>query len=136
MVNSECYIMGKQIDAREIGPNDILRFLLEIIGLIIYGYWGFIQDIFPLNYVLMIALPVIVAIVWGVFRVPDDPSSSGNAPIVVPGIVRLLLELAIFVCASVLLYISGLTLIAIIFMIVVIIHYGFSYQRITWLLRQ
>ena len=128
--------MGKQLDTREIGPNDILRFLLEIVSLIIYGYWGFIQDIVPLNYVLMIALPVIVAIVWGVFRVPDDPSSSGNGPIVVPGIVRLLLELAIFVCASVLLYISGLILIAIVFIIVVIIHYGFSYKRITWLLRQ
>ena len=128
--------MKEKINQRKIGPNDILRFLLEIVSLIIYGYWGFIQDIVPLNYVLMIALPVIVAIVWGVFRVPDDPSSSGNAPIVVPGIVRLLFELAIFVCVSVLLYISGLILIAIVFIIVVIIHYGFSYKRITWLLKQ
>ena len=135
MVNFEFCIMGKQIDTRNIGPNDLLRFLLEITSLIAYGYWGFVQDIAPLNYILMIILPVIVAIMWGVFRVPDDPSSSGKAPIVVPGIIRLLLELAIFIGASYWFYISGLMVFGIIFMIIVIIHYIISYKRINWLLK-
>ncbi|MBN2245139.1 MAG: DUF2568 domain-containing protein, partial [Candidatus Aminicenantes bacterium] len=33
---------------------------------------------------------------WGTFRVPGDSSSSGKAPIPIPGFLRLFLELVIF----------------------------------------
>ena len=40
-----------------------------------------------------IQTPIIIAVVWGTFAVPDDPSRSGAAPIVVAGFVRLAIEL-------------------------------------------
>ncbi len=37
-----------------------------------------------------------MAICWGIFNVPDDPARSGQAPVLVPGWFRLLLEIALF----------------------------------------
>ncbi|MFW9794532.1 MAG: YrdB family protein, partial [Candidatus Thorarchaeota archaeon] len=80
---------------KSVGANDVLRFILELWALVAYGYWGLNQSFGVLNYLLMIALPVVVAILWGTFAVPDDPSRSGGAPVPVPGLVRLILELLI-----------------------------------------
>jgi hypothetical protein len=46
------------------------------------------------RYALVIGMPVLAAAAWGTFAVLNDPSRSGNAPVPVPGYVRLLLELA------------------------------------------
>jgi hypothetical protein len=52
----------------------------------------------------MILIPLLAATAWGVFNVKGDPSRSGKAPVPVPGIVRLLLELAFFGSATLALF--------------------------------
>jgi hypothetical protein len=113
-----------------------VRFLLEIAALIAMGYWGWHQSDGALRYVLAIGIPVVAAALWGTFAVPDDKSRSGKAPVPVPGVVRLILELAFFAFAVWALFNSGLVTSAIGTGIVIVIHYAVSYERIAWLLRQ
>ena len=116
--------------------NLAVRFLLEIAGLAAIAYWGWSQHDGVLRFILAIGLPLLAAVLWGTFAVPDDPSRSGKAPVPVPGIVRLLLELAFFAFAAWALYDAGNTTLALVLSAIVAIHYALSYDRIAWLLRQ
>lgn len=113
--------------------NLALRFLLELAALFILGFWGAHQATGFMKYVWMLGLPVAAAAVWGIFRVENDP---GKAPIVVPGIVRLLIEVAYFSTAVSFLYQLQYLHIAIVFGIIVILHYCVSYDRVIWLIKQ
>lgn len=113
-----------------------LRFILEVLALVVMAVWGWQQADGVLRIILAIGLPLIAMVVWGVFNVPDDSSRSGKAPVVVPGIVRLLIELALFALATWLLFSVGQTTPGIIFAIIVVVHYALSYDRIAWLLGQ
>ena len=81
-----------------------LRFLLELTALASAGYWGFTYFEGPLRIVSAAALPIIAAVLWATFAVPNDPSRSGSAPVAVPGMLRLALELAIFALPALGLY--------------------------------
>ena len=116
--------------------NLVVRFILELSALIAIGYWGWTTGDGWLRFGLAIGLPIIAAMLWGTFTVPDDPSRSGKAPVPVPGIVRLALELGLFAFAVWALYDTGLTRLSIILAVVVIIHYIVSYDRIGWLIKQ
>lgn len=116
--------------------NLAVRFLLELCALAAIAYWGWTQHSGLLRYLLAIGGPLVAAVLWGTFRVPDDGSSSGRAPVPVPGLVRLVLELAFFTFAAWGLYDAGQTLLALILAGVVVLHYLLSYNRIAWLLRQ
>lgn len=121
------------------GSNPInlgFRFLLEMTALFIYGYWGWHASTGPLRYLLTLGLPLVAAVLWGTFRVPGDSSSSGKAPIPIPGFLRLFLELVIFSLAVFLLITSGKEGLGWIFAGAVFIHYLLSYDRIFWLLKQ
>ncbi|MBN1452969.1 MAG: YrdB family protein [Anaerolineales bacterium] len=115
--------------------NLAVRFLLEIIALVAIGALAKAQFPGALGFILMIALPLFAAVVWGTFNVKGDPSRSGKAPVPVPGIVRLLIELDIFGCATWALFslnpASGW-----IFGLVTLAHYILSYDRIAWLLKR
>lgn len=113
--------------------NLALRFILELVGLFAYGYWGWTQHSGLPRWLWTLGLPVIAALAWGTFRVPGDP---GNAPVAVPGWVRLLLEAVYFGGAVWALYASGRGNWALVFALVVVIHYAVSYDRLQWLLRQ
>lgn len=113
-----------------------IRFLLELAALYSMGLWGWKQSEGPLRYLLALGIPVLFAIAWGTFAVPDDPSRSGAAPIPVPGFLRLLLELAFFFVAAWMLHNVGLTTQACVFGVIVLVHYVVSYDRILWLLKQ
>jgi hypothetical protein len=79
------------------GSNPInlaLRFILEIAALFALGYWGWTQHDGVWRFVWGIGLVILAAVIWGTFAVPDDPSRSGNAPVPVPGALRLVIELA------------------------------------------
>jgi hypothetical protein len=115
--------------------NLAVRFLLEIAALLALGYWGFDQHSGIWRFVLGLGLPVLAAIAWGTFAVPDDRSRSGSAPVPVPGAVRLILELALFGLASWALYDAGRPVLALILAGVTVVHYVVSYDRIAWLLR-
>jgi hypothetical protein len=115
--------------------NLTFRFLLELAALVSMGYWGWTQHEGFGRFLWTIALPIIAAILWGTFAVPDDPSRSGNAPVPVPGWLRLLLELAFFSAGAFLLVLAERTSLGTGLGVAVFIHYVLSYDRIIWLLR-
>jgi hypothetical protein len=120
------------------GSNPInlaVRFLLELIALAIFGYRGWALGEGSVRYIWMLTLPIIAAALWGIFRVPGDPSSSGEAPVRIPGWLRLVLELAIFSAATWALASLGSMNLAAIFGGLVGVHYLLSWDRIAWLLR-
>jgi hypothetical protein len=114
--------------------NLAIRFLLEITMLVAIGYWGFHQHDGIWRFVLGIGLPLIAAAAWAILAVPGDRSRSGDAPVPVPGLVRLILELALFGLAAWALYAAGSPVLALTLAGVTAIHYAVSYDRIAWLL--
>ena len=114
--------------------NLIFRFLLEILAFVAIGLWGYHQSEAWPGLVLAVLIPIGVAVIWGVFNVPDDPSRSGNAPVAIPGWVRLLIELGIFGFAVWSLYDGGHSRLSGILGGLVVIHYLLSLDRIKWLL--
>jgi len=70
------------------------------------------------------------------FAVKGDPSRSGNAPIPVPGPLRLALELAVFGGgAAALAGRESWTAFAI-FMIALVAHHAMTVERLAWLVQQ
>lgn len=110
-----------------------VRFLLELSILASLGYWGWTEHNGIWRFLWGVGLPLVAAAVWGTFRVPNDP---GPAPVTVPGLVRLLLELALFGAAVALLFAAGQRVAGGVLATLVIFHYGVSYDRVFWLLRQ
>lgn len=113
-----------------------VRFVLEMASLFILGSWGWQQAEGFLRYVLAIGIPMFAASLWGVFAVPHDPSRSGRAPVPTPGFLRLLLEIAFFGSAIWALSTLVSNLSPLILGGIILLHYGLSYDRILWLLKQ
>jgi len=116
--------------------NLAIRFILEIIALLSVGMWGWKQGGGWFRFLLAFGIPIILAIIWGVFAVPNDPSRSGEAPIVTPGVIRFAIELSFFAFAAWSLYDIGLNKSGIALSVIVILHYIASYDRIIWLTSQ
>jgi hypothetical protein len=114
--------------------NLILRFLLEISALVAAGAWGWNQNEGWLQFVLAIGIPIIFAVIWGLFAVPNDPSRSGNAPIVTHGAIRFAIEIGFFTFATWSLYDMGLNKVSLAFGVIVVLHYIISYDRVIWLM--
>jgi hypothetical protein len=108
--------------------NLAVRFLLEIVMLIILGYWGWHLAGNWERYVAAPGLPILAATLWGVFRIQNDPKP---APVEVPGIVRLLLEFILFGAAIYFLYDLNYIRLSWIMAAIVVVHYLVSYDR-TW----
>jgi hypothetical protein len=115
--------------------NLAVRFILELAAWGAMGYWGWTRAEGTLRFVLAIGLPVAAAAIWGTFAVPNDPSRSGRAPVPVPGVVRLGIELATFGFGAWALYDTGSTTLSLIFAAIVVVHYLVSYDRVAWLIR-
>jgi Protein of unknown function (DUF2568) len=115
--------------------NLAIRFLLEIIALVSIGALAKAQFPGALGFILMVVLPLIAAVVWGTFNVKGDPSRSGKAPVPVPGILRLLIELVFFGYATWALFVLNPTY-GWIFGLVTLAHYLLSHDRINWLLKR
>ena len=112
--------------------NLAVRFLLEVAALLVVGVWGWRQTDSWFRFVLGLGIPILLAVIWGTFAVPNDPSRSGAAPVVVPGILRLVIELAIFALAIWAIYDLGYSNLSLIMGIIVAMHYLTSYDRILW----
>ena len=116
--------------------NLALRFLLELVALFALGWWGWsITDNWS-RFVLAVLFSLVAAAIWGTFAVPDDPSRSGEAPVVVRGWIRLGLELIVLGAAVIGLASVGRGSFAIVFLVVVVFHYLLSIDRISWLLER
>lgn len=73
-----------------------LRFILEMTALFSLALWGWTQHEGWLRYLLAVGLPILFALIWGVFAVPNDPSRSGKTVVVTSGWIRLIIELTLF----------------------------------------
>lgn len=110
-----------------VAANLALRFALEIAGLLAIGYWGFATIEPPaLKWPVGIGLPVLLAVIWAVFRIPND----GGAPVVaVTGQVRLAIEAGFFALAIGGLFHAGRPAWASVLLVLVIGHYAIDYPR-------
>lgn len=106
--------------------NLTVRFLLEIIMLVVLGCWGWQLGHQWLSYVLAIVFPLTAAVLWGVFRINNDPKP---APVVIPGVIRLLLEWVLFGLAAYGLKALGHPQLSGWLAVVVIVHYAVSWDR-------
>jgi hypothetical protein len=113
--------------------NLAFRFVLEIAALIALGVGAYSVVSGPLAWVSAIAVPTLAAVAWGTFNVPGDQSRSGEAPVAVPGTLRLIIELTVFGSAVVLVSFASSIATALLGGAVAI-HYLFSIDRVRWLL--
>jgi hypothetical protein len=77
-----------------------LRFGLEVASLLSIGAWIRHRANGPLGWILTLGIPVAIMLAWATFAVKGDPSRSGSAPVPVPGVIRLGIEVAVFVCGA------------------------------------
>jgi len=116
--------------------NLALRFLLELTAIITFGAWGYSLSEGGLRFIYALFFVIVFAALWGVFAVKGDPSRSGKTVVHTPGLLRLILELALFGAASWMLFHLGYSLPAWIFSGLLAAHYLSSYDRIAWLVKQ
>ena len=116
--------------------NLLFRFLLELTVLGVLAIWSWNSFEGWRGTVLAFVIPFVMAVIWGSFAVPDDPSRSGKAPVSTPGGVRLLLELLFFSFAVWCLFELGLSWLGKIFGLLILIHYVISWDRILWMLKK
>ncbi|MFW2389644.1 MAG: DUF2568 domain-containing protein, partial [Polyangiales bacterium] len=83
-----------------------------------------------------IAVVLLVALAWGVFAVPNDPSRGGQGIVKIPGIARFALELLVFGAGAYAFKAVGRPNLAIGFAALVAVHYAWSHERVAWLLEQ
>jgi len=133
--------------------NLALRFALELAALGAFGYWGWTENDGIWRWIAALGLTLIAAVLWGTFRVPGDQErmtesfqergwASGGTPrttgrrdvrVAVSGIVRLLLEAVFFGSAVLLLALADQPRAALIFGVIIVLHYIASYDRVLWL---
>ncbi len=113
--------------------NLALAFALELVMLGALGYWGWSQHEGILRIVLAVGLPLIAAVLWGVFRVDNDPN---KAVVVIPGWLRLLLEWGLFALGVALMAATGDWLTALIFAALIVLHYALSLDYLRWKIAQ
>jgi hypothetical protein len=99
------------------------RFVLELVAL--YGVGRGVWEASG-NLVAVVVVAGLAAFVWGRFRVPDDP---GPAPVAVPGVVRLVIEMVVLIGGGV-----GLAAahgrVAVIYFGVLLVHYATTRRRL------
>jgi hypothetical protein len=118
------------------GKNPInlaLRFALELTSLFALGYWGFTQFDGVLRWLIGLGAPLVAATLWGTFRVDYEPK---KAPVRVPGIVRLGIEILVLGGGVLAFYLAGRPTWALINGALLVFHYAISYDRLAWLIRQ
>ena len=117
------------------GWNLALRFGLELAALLGLGLaaWKFTPG--PARWAAVALVPIIAAVIWGVFNVLDDPSRSGAAPVEVAGWVRLSIELAILAAGVAAFAIAGRGEVGVVLTVLIVAHYVASTSRIEWLVQ-
>jgi hypothetical protein len=98
------------------GANLAQRFLLELCALGALGYWGFkTGNAIITKIVLGVGAPLVAAVVWGVFVSPQ-------APVQLPGLLVLVLQVLVFGSAAAALVATGHRTLALVFAVIVVIN--------------
>jgi hypothetical protein len=98
--------------APPVGPNDILRFVLELFAFITLGIWGFVGWPLPWPGVLVgIAAPAFAILLWALFRSP-------KAVFTLDTFGKALVEIAVFGAAALAWWDLDLALIGLVFAVV------------------
>jgi Protein of unknown function (DUF2568) len=95
--------------------NLLIRFLLELCVLASIGYWGFQYKNWIYKLGMGVGLPILVAVVWGIFVAPK---SSHQLPLPY----RLFVEFLVLGLGAYALYASGHTLLSKIFIGIIIVN--------------
>jgi|SRR5436190_4629157 len=98
------------------GINAGIAFLLELAMLAAFGYWGFYGDrgVLP-KWLLGIGLPVLVAILWGIFLAPRSAFRLRTIP-------GNFLSSILFLLAALAVFYTGHTVLAIIFATIAVLN--------------
>jgi hypothetical protein len=110
----------------------IVRFTLEIVANVGIGRWAHAHG----GWVAVVLAVGAALGVWTVFNVPGDPSRGGNAPVPVPGAVRLLVEGAVFTAGALGLWRTAGSAWAAGFAVVTAAHYATTGPRLRFILRR
>ncbi len=114
--------------------NLALRFVLEIGALVGLGVTAWQSAAGLASWAAAIAVPLIAITLWGTFNVPNDPSRSGEAPVEVPGWLRLVLEFAILGAGAAAIGITWSRMAGVGFAVLIVFHYAAAWNRIRWLI--
>jgi hypothetical protein len=96
----------------KIGPNDILRFFLELFAFISLGIWGFLAFPLPWPGVLVgLGAPALAILLWALFVSP-------KAVFRVDQFSKALVEIAVFTAAAIGWWMLGQPVVAIVFAVV------------------
>jgi hypothetical protein len=116
--------------------NQLFRFFLEMVAFVAAGYWGYGLMHGLLGGTIALLIPLAMALLWGFFVVPNDPSRELGGLVAIPGWLRLLIEILFFGFAVWCVFAVGLLVLGWLFAAAVLLHYGLAYPRLLWLLRQ
>ena len=95
-----------------VGPNDLIRFLLEVFAIVSLGIFGFVAFELPWPGVLLgIGLPLLAILLWALFRSP-------KAVFQVDPFVKALVEIAVFSAAAIAWWVMGQPIVAVVFAVV------------------
>lgn len=118
----------------------VLRFVLELAALVAWGLagWELAGDALGgwLRWLVALVLVSAAAGAWGTFRVDGDSGGDNEAPVRVPGAVRLVIELVVLLGGAVAVTWAGLTAFGVVLGVLVVFHYATTMRRTTWLLAQ
>lgn len=114
-----------------------IRFGLEVGALLAIGGWARrAAGQGMAGWAAALGLPIVTTLLWVTFAVKGDPSRSGNAPVPVPGWLRLTLELAVFGAGALALAALGRWTWFAVFVGALLLHHAMTTGRLAWLLRQ
>jgi hypothetical protein len=98
------------------GINLALAFLLELVMLFAFGYWGFqTGDSTIIHVIFGLGLPVIAIIIWSIYNAPQSKRRLPRTP-------RTILEVVMFGLGALALAAAGQIIFAVIFIVVVLIN--------------
>ena len=95
----------------KVGPNDVLRFLLELFAIFSLGFWGFVAWPRPWNIVVGILAPALAIVLWALFRSP-------RAVLHVDPFVKALVEIVVFASAALAWWNLGQPIVAAVFAVI------------------
>ena len=95
----------------KVGPNEVLRFLLELFAIVSLGIWGFAAWPLPWNIVVGILAPALAIVLWALFRSP-------RAVLHVDAFVKAIVEILVMGAASFAWWDLGQPVVAVVFALV------------------